>query len=125
MGVTHIVVATPCGGGFHAPLSLHGGTANTVSYGINVRNGGSVVLNKSYHATGLTHMGGLLGGGQRKRVEGKGEGGREVESFILAMTRVQWDMQWHMCKGTDTGHLRGDMSVAESRRAGRKDARLL
>lgn len=70
MGVTHIVVATPCGGGFHAPLSLHGGTA--VSHGINVRNGGSVVLNKSHHATGLTHMGGLLGGGQRQPLE---EGG--------------------------------------------------
>lgn len=58
-------------------------------------------------------------------MEGKREGGREVESFILAMTRVHWDMQWHMCKGTDTGHLRDDMSVAESRRADHKDARLL
>lgn len=107
VGITHKVAAVPCGGRFHNPLDLHGGTSNTESHGINVRNG--QLGPKQTTSCNRSHMGGFLGGGQRQPL---GEGGgkesqvREDESFILAMTHAQRDMQWgpwHMCKGIVTG----------------------
>ena len=117
VGITRVGAAPPRGSGFHTPccsrsMNLSGHLRRVQP---NCEPRPSLAAPKLEHAAqyqiipcNRSHMGGLLGEGQRHPLrEGGGEegrGGREDESFILAVMHAQRDMCGVMV------HVRGDGS---------------